>query len=146
MKQVASTPTWLLHPPRQKEELPTWLQALRQQHWDALVQQGLPTRGNEHWKYTDLSCLTQHSFTPSQPLPLETPRYQAMIASHRLPGSETILLVFVNGHFMPTLSDLDRLPPSVTVCGLNEIVQKDPDRLKPYWSAALDVKKYPFAF
>src|SRR5262245_14701513 len=141
MNNLASIPSWL----QQNgvalfQQAPGWLIEYRQQHWDAFLKNGFPTRKDERWKYTDLSFLTNRQFaTPSK-----GDEYQLMdvIHQHRLQRGESILLVFVNGYFMPVLSDLAKLPENVVVSNMAQAFQTHADLIKTNWLDSVDAKKY----
>ena len=94
-------------------ELPGEPQAsreLRRQGLDSFLRKGLDLRGQEDWKYSDLSPLTDGEFTPfaGQPEPAEKLR-------RFLPASDTHKLVFVNGLHSKELSDVGELPDGVVL-------------------------------
>ena len=78
--------------------------------------QGLPHRRVEEWKYTDLRALMREA-KPLAGVPDAAAKAQAKGAGRLLAGVDTQRLVFVNGAFVPELSDLDRIDPRVTVWG-----------------------------
>lgn len=112
-------------------------------NWDTFLKQGLPTRKDERWKYTDLSFLTNKQYIPAQRV--ESEQLIDVIDQHRLQRSESIMLVFVNGYFTPALSDLAKLPDGVIACSLNEALQLHADLLKTHYNEQIDSQKYPLA-
>jgi Fe-S cluster assembly protein SufD len=108
-------------------------------HWQAFLKNKLPTRREERWKYTDLSFLTDQSFSLAPRIGANS--LQKVIGQHRL-NSENILLVVVNGYFMPTLSDLAKLPAGVVVCDRKEALQKHAALCQ---TPMLETSLYPFA-
>lgn len=71
-------------------------------HWQDVERLGLPTRQHEHWKYTPLDGLLAHRFAPATD--------HAVSASDRDMLSLTLAscrLVFIDGRFVPALSDRD---------------------------------------
>lgn len=79
---------------------------------DAALRDGLPGPRSEAWKYTPLRALERRSFQPAAvPGPLD-PQLIATIPSPRM--------VFVNGHFDTTLSDLHGLPAGVQLLRLRD--------------------------
>lgn len=146
MNNVAELiPAWLqkpattvFHPP-----LPAWLVDFRKQHWDAFLKAGWPTRRDERWKYADLACLSNRNFTSRAAL--QDPLLNQVITQYRLQQGEAILLAFVNGHFSPQLSDMNKLPPGVIACSLSQACQQHAELLKLHWPEKIDAKQYPFA-
>jgi Fe-S cluster assembly protein SufD len=86
----------------QREDPDAQMLALRKENFDTFHKTGLPTYHTEEWKYTGISSLfnqtyaqTGHTITASDMEPLRMPGY------HK--ANE---LVFVNGHFDATLSNI----------------------------------------
>ena len=121
---------------------PAWLVNFRQQHWTAFLKNGLPTRKDERWKYADLGFLANQNYAAATQL--DTDHLIDIIHQHRLQKSEGILLVLVNGYFMPMLSDLVKLPHHVIACGMSEALQLHNDKIKEHLPEKIDVQKYPF--
>lgn len=122
---------------------PAWLVDARRKHWDAFLKNGLPTRKDERWKYTDLGFLANKNFSSStrtDPALLED-----VINQHRLQQGESILLVLVNGYFMPMLSDLAKLPEQVLVGSMDDALQQHAEIIQANWLENIDAQKYPFA-
>jgi Fe-S cluster assembly protein SufD len=69
---------------------------------------GFPTTKLEAWRHTDVSALAARPFLPAR---AETPP-AAVPKPLILPGA-CARLTFVNGYFIPPLSDTERLPDGV---------------------------------
>lgn len=136
-------PKWLTTKPEVNEALPDWARQFREQQWDAFLSVGLPTRKDERFKYTDIASVTAHAFSPAKRL--DDALFFDAINQHRLQRGEAILLVFINGYFMPALSDRHKLPKEVIACPVETAMQHYADLIKPHWLKAVDVKRYPFA-
>ena len=78
-----------------------------------------PTRRDEDWKYTSVNRIL---ITPFQYGRL-TPVSAAELAGTQIPGLETIRLVFVNGNWDPSLSDMDHLPASCTLLPVEQAME-----------------------
>ncbi len=76
--------------------------------------QGLPHRRVEEWKYTDLRALMREA-KPLAGLPDAAAIARAKNAGALLRGIETRRLVFVDGAFVPDLSDLAGLEAGLTI-------------------------------
>jgi Fe-S cluster assembly protein SufD len=83
---------------------PDWLRALRRDAIDAFTDLGFPTarRGNEEWKYTDVRPIARAGFSFPTHLPSPDPNIAAHLES--LGNPDWHRLVFLNGHYSPTLS------------------------------------------
>jgi Fe-S cluster assembly protein SufD len=82
--------------------------ALTHSHWESWLKDSLPSIRDERWKYADLSFLKQKDWVVAEDYP--DVLSDAMLNTFRLKDTSAILLVLVNGHFNPSLSDLARLP------------------------------------
>jgi len=113
-----------------------WLRRTREQALERFAHLGFPTVRNEEWKYTRVTPIAEHAFTPAAKACIGldaddiAPLLIAGPASHRL--------VFVNGHFTPSLSRLGRLPDGVTLGSLAAAVEQQPERLEPYLGRVSD--------
>ncbi len=79
---------------------PEWLKSIQKANLDHYTMQSFPTRKTEHWKYNDVSSLTQKSYQPAQ----QTELSPADIKTHWLHFENAIRCVFVNGKFSDELS------------------------------------------
>lgn len=82
-----------------------------------------PTRRDEDWKYTSVNRILITPFKYGTLVPIST----AELAGSQIPGLETIRVVFVNGIWDPSLSDLNHLPDS---CTLEPVRQAMEDQTK----------------
>lgn len=71
-----------------------------QHHWQQLLRLGLPTRKQENWKYTPLDQLLGHQFVLPQPAELNVSAIDNVALA-----IDAVRLVFVDGRFVPALSD-----------------------------------------
>ncbi|MCA1991371.1 MAG: Fe-S cluster assembly protein SufD [Coleofasciculus sp. S288] len=106
------------------------LQELRQ-HAAAIVQeQGIPTRRDEEWRFTDLSPLLQVTFQRIETR--EVAPLQLDITSLILPEATDSRLVFINGVYVPNLSSVAGLPEGVYVGNLAELPSQYDTRIRDY--------------
>lgn len=90
---------------------------LREAAWAAFTKQGLPTKKQEQWKYTDLARL------------LKRQTFQAGVAQQTsdnvtslvLPTVDAWFFVLRDGHFDPALSQLEDLPDGVTITPMHDM-------------------------
>ena len=110
------------------------LERVRRHALQQLRSRGVPTARVEDWKYTDLSDLDTRDYAIGLA--------SAPIGGLPLAHLDAYRLVFVNGQFDATHSDLAALPPGVTVKFLLELTTEQPAvaaaYLEPY--AADDAK------
>jgi Fe-S cluster assembly protein SufD len=83
--------------------------ALREDAFKRFDARGLPHRRVEEWKYTDLRALMRDAY-PLAPPPDAAAKVHAKNAGKSLGGLDTRRLVFVDGAFVPDLSDLTPEP------------------------------------
>lgn len=145
MTVLTAMPTWLsdVVALNNHTAMPNWLVTLREQHWQAFVQQGVPTSKNERWKYSDTAFISQRKTVAEKNLHDEQIKEQ--INRHRMQDSESILLVMVNGYFAPALSDLQRLPQEIIGCSINTAWQQHEAILKQYMLSTEAIKNHSFA-
>lgn len=105
----------------------TGIRAVRNIRENALqhfLSAGLPTRHQEDWRYTNVNYLTQYPFDC------------ALSGSQEikgLPTSDTLLqLVWIDGNFCPTLSDLHKFPPAVKILSMAQAFESHSVQLMPY--------------
>ena len=84
------------------------LQDFRAKQLAFFLKQGLPTRKDEAWRYTNLADLVQHEFELSKPYEdIDSIDIQPWVLGN------THRFVFVDGYFSPELSDLQHLPKEI---------------------------------
>jgi Fe-S cluster assembly protein SufD len=93
------------------------------------AKEGLPHRRIEDWKYTDLRALMREAKPLASP-PDADAKARAKKAASFLGDVETRRLMFVDGAFVPELSDLAALEPGLAVGSLADaLVEADPAAL-----------------
>jgi len=83
---------------------------------DAALRDGLPGARSERWKYMPLRALERRTFAASQATSLADAGLLAAIAAPRI--------VFVNGRFDPTHTDLEGLADGVSLQPLSRVLQE----------------------
>jgi Fe-S cluster assembly protein SufD len=91
--------------------------AQRDAAFDLFAKRGLPHRRVEDWKYTDLRVLMRDAKPLAAP-PDAVAKARAKDAGGLLGDIEARRLVFVDGVFVPELSDLRNLEPGLTIVSL----------------------------
>ena len=91
--------------------------AQRAAAFDIFAKQGLPHRRVEEWKYTDLRALMREAKPLASP-PDAAAKARARTAGQMLGDVETRRIVFVDGAFVPELSDTAALERGLTVGSL----------------------------
>ena len=94
---------------------------LRASAFSAIQERGLPHRRVEEWKYTDLRTLLKDVPGPAEPGDVDLAR--AMLeASDPLADLAGSRIVFVNGHFVPSLSDMAAIADQVEFASLGRFI------------------------
>ena len=88
--------------------------ALREEAFRRFEAGGLPSRRIEEWKYTDLRALMREA-KPLAPLPDAAARRWAAESAALLASIDARRIVFVDGCFVPELSDLSDIEPGLSV-------------------------------
>src|SRR5271167_2163726 len=91
--------------------------AQRAAAFDIFAEQGLPHRRVEEWKYTDLRALMREAKPLASP-PDAAAKARAKTAAQMIGDVECRRLVFVDGAFVPELSDTAAPEPGLAVGSL----------------------------
>jgi len=102
-----------------------WLRTLRQEGFARFSELGFPSTHDEDWRFTNITPISRTMFQLAE---------GAKVSAHdlepfRIPGA-ACQLVFVNGHYAPKLSSLDKLPKGVRVSSLAEAIKNPTDELQ----------------
>ncbi len=87
--------------------------------FDVFAKEGLPHRRVEDWKYTDLRALMRDA-KPLAGLPDAAAKARAKAAGQTLGDIGARRLVFVDGAFVPELSDTAALEPGLSIVSLGD--------------------------
>ncbi len=98
--------------------------AQRRAAFDVFAEEGLPHRRVEDWKYTDLRALMREAKPLAGP-PDAAAKARAKAAGKLVGDVEARRLVFVDGAFVPELSDTANLEPGLEVGSLGEAFLRD---------------------
>ena len=92
---------------------PNWLNDLREKAFQNLSINGFPTKrkGNEKWKYTNISKLAKTSFSFSKENILQKSNYKNLIIS----DDSWINLTFINGALQTDISKIKNFEKGITV-------------------------------
>src|SRR2546423_7498735 len=101
--------------------------SLREEAFRRFETQGLPHRRVEEWKYTDLRALMREA-KPLADVPDAAAKARAKDAGAMLASIEARRVVFVDGVFVPELSDLAGLESGLTIRSMAQaLAAGDPD-------------------
>lgn len=113
-----------------------WLDDFRATQHEQFLKNGYPTRKNEAFKYTDIR---EHD------LPKEVGIFHNVHDINRWTNLFPAALVFINGHFSESASNIKNLPKAVTLCTIHEALKTHEARIKPYLLKEPDEGRCPFS-
>src|SRR5208282_2597806 len=100
--------------------------AQRESAFDVFAKEGLPHRRIEDWKYTDLRALMRDAKPLAGP-PDAAAKTRAKAAGQMLGDIGARRLVFVDGAFVPELSDTAALEAGLSIGSLSAALADDDD-------------------
>lgn len=128
-----------------------WLFRYAMHHYHEFLHNGFPSNDNDRWKYMDFSRIKQKSFQETNhftthAIPNNALRLKEIIKQHRLKQTESILLVCIDGRYIPELSDVNQLD-GVYVSLLSEAFSSASHlaTIKQNWPNPFCTKVHPFA-
>jgi Fe-S cluster assembly protein SufD len=117
------------------------LKGMREKAWDHFLELGLPDKTDEAFRYVPLKRLYDLNLECRVP---ELPTRNEILASI-YPECRESYLVFINGTFIPELSDLTALPKKVVVLPIVDAMRSYGPFLQGRWSKILKEELDPFA-
>ncbi|MFN3407923.1 MAG: Fe-S cluster assembly protein SufD [Limisphaerales bacterium] len=108
---------------------PAWLRATRQTGADRFTELGFPTPNHEDWRYTNLAPLTRLPFRPAAPGAALT---GADLAAFTFMSQPAHRLVFVDGHYAPSLSSPGAVPAGIILRNLAGLLAENAETLEPH--------------
>jgi len=117
------------------------LAGLRREAYDRFIELGWPTMRGEAYRYTDCRPIAEAD------LQLASPGVEVTMEElrpHLLEGMPTHRLVFVNGMYNDTLSDIGTVPGGVTVTRLARAIEDKEDLVTQHLGTTIDWKSDAF--
>ncbi|NGX58464.1 MAG: FeS cluster assembly protein SufD [Chlamydiae bacterium] len=108
--------------------------------WNRYLELGLPTKKTEVFRYIKLRSLFALKAQKTEPTSLT----KEQIAPHVLPECQKSVLVFVNGHYFPSLSQMEAIPDKVSVVPLQDAAKTYGTFLTNHWTKSLGEEQDPF--
>ena len=114
-------------------QLPAWLLPLRKAGIARFAELGFPTLQHEDWRFTNVAPIVKLPFKPAFEAAPDATAAAALkdFPFTRLPGSR---LVFVNGHYAASLSQITNLPAGVKVSNVAAVLAAEPALLEKYFA------------
>ena len=117
------------------------LERIRQKAWQHFLSLGLPSRHNEVYRYVKLRHLFSQPYQPASEKTFSIDQIHSLI----YPECRHSVIVFVNGHYSPQLSNLHALPAKMVVSSLQEATQTYGAFLNNHWTKSLKEEIDAFA-
>jgi Fe-S cluster assembly protein SufD len=109
--------------------------------WERFLQLGLPTRKHEVFRYVPL----RHLFEGTYGVPETTLKVPETFSEHILAECLQSHLVFINGNFQRSLSNVTGLDPQVVICDFREADRNFGVFMNNHWTQSLKEETDPFA-
>jgi len=122
---------------------PAWLKERRERAMARFADVGFPSGRQEEWRFTDVKPIARVPFTLA-PAPEAHGITAEAVQPHLVGGKPGHAAVFVNGHFAPELSSLDRLPAGVTLDSLRGALERQPDLVQEHLGRHAADERSPF--
>jgi Fe-S cluster assembly protein SufD len=120
----------------------SWFGPVRKAAIAHFADQGFPTTRHEEWRYTNVAPITRTPFRLVGPT--VRPVTLQMIRPFLFAAPADTRLVFVNGHFDPDLSAIGSLPEKATLASLANLLETEPDTLRPHLARYASFENSPF--
>lgn len=123
--RLGSFPAVFAELERRLTSQPAWLCELRRAAWDRFCAVGLPGPTDEDWRFTRIDPIVQMAFAVPEHDPAwgVTTENVTELAVPNMPPSAT--LVFIDGRYVPELSNASRTDTVATIASLAHAVEHD---------------------
>jgi Fe-S cluster assembly protein SufD len=113
-------------------EQPKWLAPTRKAGLARFAELGFPTLKNEDWRFTNVAPLAKLALQPVFDVPVVNGAESKALKEFAFSQFSGTRLVFVNGHFSPKLSSVEKLPAGVKVGSLATALKSDAALVEKY--------------
>ncbi len=114
---------------------PPWLADLREAGSRRFLAEGFPTTRDEEFRFTSVAPIAERVFGPAAGD--ASAAGAALKGRFVVPGLDAHELVFLNGSFAPSLSNVTGLPKGVRVESLAAVLSSEPALLEPWFGRAI---------
>lgn len=118
---------------------PEFVAQIRQQGLERFEALGIPNRRWESWRFTDLAGFVESPFKRTPDLPVDASQLPPML------DAESPRLVFVNGRYTPSLSNVIDLPPGIIISNLAAAIEQHPDLVATHLAKLPGLDEHPFS-
>jgi Fe-S cluster assembly protein SufD len=117
------------------------LHQLRKKAIEDFALLNFPTNKNEEWRFTNISPLLKHKFTPAVEAHLVP---NADVEKFRFKQMKCAWMVFINGFYSESLSNLSVLEDKITVKSISTALMENNPILKKHFNQYVDSSGYIF--
>ena len=138
--------TWLTPDQLGKDsnQEPKWLIVQRKEALDHYQKVGLPGVRDEQWRYTNLRTMKNTPFALSSSTTSSNETVLADKLTQQLGETDKPRLVFIDGRFSSTHSNLENLESNILFTSLNKVLTEQPELIEPYLGKALPNDQHGF--
>lgn len=122
---------------------PSWVFPLRKAGFTRFAELGFPTLRDEDWRFTNVAPIARLPFHPVLE-PVSAALDRDRIADSTFGKLEARRLVFVNGHYIPDLSNPGPVVSGITVSSLARTLANDASALEPHLARHAESDKNAF--
>lgn len=122
---------------------PHWLIELKRTAFAHFAESGFPDPRQEEWKYTNVRPIATKGFVSPDATAVTVD--ENWVSDLLFPDLDAHVLVLVNGELRPELSALGVMPDGVTVQGLADALDANPQRLEVFLGQAASYEHSSFA-
>ena len=121
---------------------PAWLTETRRHALERFTALGFPTTREEEWRFTSVAPIAERRFVlakngASALRPQDLDRL-------RLPGTTAATLVFANGRYVPSASDIRGLPAGVRIDSLGVAMRQPANAIEEHLTRAASADRHAF--
>ena len=121
---------------------PAWLTETRRHGLERFTALGFPTTREEEWRFTSVAPIAERRFVlakngTSALRPQDLDRL-------RLPGTTAATLVFANGRYVPSVSDIRGLPAGVRIDSLGVAMRQPANAIEKHLTRAASADRHAF--
>jgi Fe-S cluster assembly protein SufD len=127
---------------RERRRLDGRLTRIREDALHQFLSLGFPTMREEEWRFTSVAPIAERAFRVATALPADVSDID--VTPFRLPIGAATELVFINGHFAPTLSRLGTLPARSRVDTLASLQAVRVEEIEPHLARIAAFERHPF--
>ncbi len=121
---------------------PRWLAATRRRGLERFCELGFPTPRDEEWRFTSVSPIAETPFVlATNGVSITGPGH---VGRFQWLGETAATLVFVNGRYVASASDLHRLPRAVKIGNLADVVADAGTDIEANLTQAVTLNRHPF--